>query len=87
MLPNFWHRDFAHKRALGSQERHLLYFAGPNTGATPPEEEEADPLATQETFAGAGLNPDGTPIETPEQGAEGGVDGGVDETRGAVEGA
>ena len=88
MLPNFWHRDFAQKRALGNQERHLLYFAGtPDADATTPEEEETDPLATQETFAGAGLNPDGTPIETPEQGADGGVDGGVDETRGAVEGA
>jgi hypothetical protein len=74
MLPNFWHRDFAHKRALGNQERHLLYFAAtPDADAVVPEEEENEEA----------LEENETPAVAPEQN----VDDGVGETRGAVEGA
>jgi hypothetical protein len=74
MLPNFWHRDFALKRALGNQERRLLYFAGtPDADAVVPEEEENEEA----------LEENETPAVAPEQN----VDDGVGETRDAVEGA
>lgn len=79
MLPINWHRHFAKKRASDIREHRLLCFAG-NTNATDTEPEE-DPLATNETFAGAGLNPDGTP-ETPAENEN--VDEAIDATRSAM---
>jgi len=55
MLEHIWHWRFAKKLSPALQENRLLCFADgdPNT----------DPLQTQETFAAAGRNPDGTPLE------------------------
>ena len=58
----------------------MLCFAGNANNAEP----EEDPLATNETFAGAGLNPDGTPETSAENE---GVDETIDATRSAVDGA
>ncbi|MDA0376583.1 MAG: hypothetical protein O3A80_04725 [bacterium] len=55
MLEHIWHWRFAKKLSPALQENRLLCFANGDP--------ETDPLQTQETYAAAGLHPDGTPLE------------------------